>query len=80
MTLNLKSQGPGPFILVDALTNEPVQAGTERKTFRGEVVTVTGWDTHGRNRVYCKDETGRSYEWFTSVIGCNLVEGDYIPW
>jgi hypothetical protein len=59
--------------LVDDATGTPIKVGDTRTTFRGDKVTVTGWPSDGRNRVYCRDEKGRNVEWFPSVINARLA-------
>jgi hypothetical protein len=65
------------YKLVDEVTGAEINAGDKVKTFRGEVVTVTGWETNGRNRVYYEYEDGYNVSIeggkYAGVIGGKLV-------
>jgi hypothetical protein len=56
-------------------TQKAVNVGDVLADFRGDRLTITGWPTDGRNRVYTRDEQGREREYFPSVVNCELVEG-----
>lgn len=60
------------LILVHEATGKSIKPGDTVVTFRGQEVTL---DSFNEGRVYCRDgKTGQTYEWFPSVIGCDVRE------
>lgn len=56
--------------LIHEPTGRELKIGAMAVSFRGVVVTITGFD---ERRVYCRDEKGTTYEWFPSVIGARII-------
>jgi hypothetical protein len=53
-----------------------IKEGDTVTTFRGDSVTVTGWEQTGRNRIYLRDSGGRDHESFAGVIHASLIDED----
>jgi len=67
------------YVLVDENTNEVIPIGSERKTFRGQVVIVEHFAPPDRDgstgRVYVKFKTGEDIrDFYPSVIGAKIIE------
>ena len=75
--LNKEEKMTAIYKLVDEVTGAEINAGDKVKTFRDEVVTVTGWETNGRNRVYYAYEDGYNVNVeggkYAGVIGAKIV-------
>jgi len=64
--------------LIDENTGAEIKVGDKRKCHnRDDLVTITGWETNGRNRVYYQTEDGYDVKIeggkFAGVIGGKLV-------
>ena len=67
------------YKLVDEVTGSEIFVPSERKTFRGEVVTVVGYSppktSNSTGRVYARSEGDQwQSEWYPGVIGAKIVE------
>ena len=77
---NNKKEGEMTAIykLVDEVTGAEINAGDKRKCHNYDgLVTVTGWETNGRNRVYFAYEDGYNVKieggMYAGVVGAKLV-------
>ncbi len=65
-------------ILVDDISGKQINVGDERGTFRGETVTITGWQRPltdaSTGRVYVTHADGTTGAYYPSVVGALFVE------
>ena len=66
------------YKLVDAVTGAEINAGDKRKCHNEDgLVTITGWETNGKNRVYYTYEDGYNVKneggKYAGVVGAEIV-------
>ena len=76
--LNKEEKMTAIYKLVDEVTGAEINAGDKRKCHNYDgLVTVTGWETNGRNRVYYAYEDGYNVNVeggkYAGVIGAKIV-------
>jgi hypothetical protein len=67
--------------LVDEKTGGPINIGDKRKCHNYDgYVTITGWDAHGRNRVYYTYDDGYDVKTeggkYAGVVGAKIIWED----